>query len=80
MLQDGADRQDAHTAVLSHAYRVLGTEYSSLKGRQSARVAGSWVQTNSLDASACFGPAQTSSGRKFKTVVRNDRVTRVLYR
>lgn len=66
--------------ALSHAYRVLGTEYSSLKDRQSARVTGRWAQTNSFDATACFGPAEPSSGKKFKTLERTDRVTKVLYR
>jgi hypothetical protein len=53
--------------ALSQACRVLGQEHSSLKGRQSAGVTGSWAQTSSFDATTCFGHAEPSTGRKINT-------------
>ena len=53
--------------ALSHAYRGLSTEYSSLNDRQSAGVTASWVQTNSFEATTCFGHAEQSRDRKINT-------------
>ena len=79
-LIDKTHTQLQTSSVLSHAYRVLSTECSSLKDLQSARVTGRWVQTDSFDATTCFGPAEPFSGKKYTTLVRTDRVTKVLYR